>query len=82
MGGQSAVYAMRAAIRSGAAYSGQSAAAVVAPAPTSGPVEMVGTMELNADATKATFRGIACGEAADVVRQADQQSAYTRTGRK
>lgn len=81
MGGQAAVYAMRAAVRSGRAYSAAGTSAAGGSSGPSGPVEMVGTLELNADATKATFRGIARGEAADVVRQADQQSAYTRTGR-
>lgn len=81
MGGHAAVYAMRAAVRSGSAYSGHNVAAAVTTKSPSGPVEMVGTLQLNADATMATFRGMARGEATDVVKRADQQSAYSRTGR-
>lgn len=54
-------------------FSGNSAAA--------GPMEMVGTLELNADATKATFRGMARQEASNAIATADSQSRYTRAGR-
>lgn len=46
-----------------------------------GPMEMVGTLELNADATKATFRGMALAEANGAVSRADAQSKYMRKGR-
>ncbi|MEO5317589.1 phage tail tape measure protein [Arthrobacter sp. CC3] len=52
-----------------------------AAAANAGPMEMFGTLSLNADATKATFRGMARQEATDVVANADGKSRYTRTGR-
>jgi TP901 family phage tail tape measure protein len=52
-----------------------------ASAVAAGPMEMVGTLELNSDATMATFRGIARAEASGAVTRADKQTRYSRTGR-
>lgn len=46
-----------------------------------GPLELVGTMELNANATMATFRGIARQEAAGAISTADAEMQYRRRGR-
>ena len=43
---------------------------------------LVGQMELNANATMATFRGIARQEAAGAVNAADAQAPLMRTGRR
>lgn len=44
-------------------------------------LQLVGQLELNADATWATFRGIARQEASGVVGSADGQARYMRAGR-
>lgn len=47
-----------------------------------GPLELVGSLELNADATMATFRGMARQEAVGAVNAADASAPYKRTGRR
>lgn len=63
-------------------FSGYSQTAASSGAAQAGPMELVGRLELNADATWATFRGVARQEAAGVVGAADSQAAYMRTGRR
>lgn len=59
-------------------YSGQTAAG---PTISLDGMTVVGQMQLNADATWATFRGVARQEAAGVVSAADSQSRFQRPGR-
>jgi TP901 family phage tail tape measure protein len=62
-------------------FNGFAGTAAASAAPIqSGPLELVGTMQLNADATIATFRGVARQEAANVVSAADAQSRFMRKG--
>jgi hypothetical protein len=76
MGGQSAVYAMRAAIRSGAAYSAPPApvAAVATAGSTAAPDVRV---YIGNEQIDARIEYVSAG----VVSRADQKSAYTRRGR-
>jgi TP901 family phage tail tape measure protein len=77
MGGQSAVYAMRAAIRSGAAYSAPAApvAAVSTGAGTMPPIYIMSPFTGDYVLAQMDTR------AAGAINRADQQSAYTRRGR-
>ncbi|WP_188808629.1 hypothetical protein [Pseudarthrobacter polychromogenes] len=61
-------------------FSGYSQTAVSAGGGQGGPLELVGRLELNADATWATFRGVARQEAAGAIATADGQSRFIRKG--
>lgn len=77
MGGQSAVYAMRAAIRSGAAYSGPAAPAAASAVGSMGSM----TVYVENPWTGEQVRAVVRTEAAGAIAKSDKQSAYTRTGR-
>jgi hypothetical protein len=55
---------------------------IAAPALSLDGLQLVGQMQLNADATWATFRGVARQEAAGVVSAVDGQAPLMRTGRR
>jgi hypothetical protein len=62
-------------------FNGFSGTAAAAPAVSLDGLAVVGVMELNADATMATFRGVAKQEAASAITSADAQSKFRRAGR-
>ena len=94
LGGQQGVYKFRASLRAGQ-FAGMADGGAVgttvasrtimthtiaAPAPSLDGLQLVGQLQLNADATWATFRGVARQEAAGAIATADGQSRFMRKG--
>ncbi|MEV4991206.1 phage tail tape measure protein [Pseudarthrobacter sp. LMD1-1-1.1] len=94
LGGQQGVYKFRASLRAGQ-FAGMADGGAVgttvasrtimthtvaAPTPSLDGLQLVGQLQLNADATWATFRGVARQEAAGAISAADGQSRFMRKG--
>lgn len=77
MGGQQAVYAMRAAIRSGAAYSAPTAPVAAGAVGSAGGM----TVYVENPWTGEQVRAVVRTEANTAIAKSDKQSTYTRTGR-